>query len=101
MRQHLLDGLTAELRDAHLLPVELAELFLLLRVGGRIDAIGEDGAQFSGQAAVSIAGIMSRARRNLRRQKRRHQTVLVRRPDAAVEPAERSACTFLTAEPQA
>src|SRR6267142_3661212 len=38
--QDLIDGLAGELRDPHLLPVELAELLLLLRVCRGVHAIG-------------------------------------------------------------
>src|SRR5580704_9483426 len=100
VRQNLIDRLAGEFRDPHLLPVELAELFLLLRVCRGVHAIGVYRAQFLSHGAVRIAGIPSRARRDLRRQKRRHQAVLVCRPDAAVESAERGAGAFLAAEAQ-
>src|SRR5258708_36057603 len=86
--KNLIDGLAGELRDPHLLAVELAELFLLLGVCRGVHAIGVHRAQFLSHGAVRLAGIPPGARRDLSRQQRRHQTVLVGRPDAAVEPAE-------------
>src|SRR6266851_7037664 len=94
----LIDGLAGELRDPHLSAVELAELSLLLGVCRGVHAIGVHRAQFLSHGAVGVAGIPPGARRDLRRQQRRHQTVLVGRPDGAVEPAERGAGAFLAAE---
>jgi hypothetical protein len=88
LRQNLLDRLAGKLRDADLLAVELAELFLLRGVGRRVDAIGERGAQFLRQGAVARAGILAGARRDLGRQQCRHHAVLVGGPGAAVETAE-------------
>src|SRR5258708_40233610 len=84
----LIDRLAGELRDPHLLAVELAELFLLLRICRGVHAIGVHRGQFLSHGAVRLAGSPPGARRDLSRQQRRHQTVLVGRPDAAVEPAE-------------
>src|SRR5882672_851826 len=85
--QNLIDRLAGELRDPHLRTIELAELFLLLRVCRGVHAVGEHRAQFLSHGAVRIAGIPSGTRRNLRREQRRHQAVLVGRPYAAVATA--------------
>src|SRR5882757_1416288 len=86
--ENLIDRLAGELGDPHLRTVEPAELFLLLRICRGVDTIGEYRPQFLRQGTVRIAGIPSGARRDLRRQQRRHQAILVGGPHAAVETAE-------------
>src|SRR5882724_4347356 len=49
--ENLVDRLAGELRDPHLLPVELAELFLLLRICRGVHAIGVHRAQFLSHGA--------------------------------------------------
>src|SRR6266436_3645069 len=61
----LIDRVAGEFRDSHLLPVELAELRLLLCVCRSVHPIGEYRAQFLSHDAVRIAGIPSGACRDL------------------------------------
>ena len=98
--EHLFDPLAGELRAAHLRAVELAELLLLLRGRGSFDAICKRLAQFARERAVGLTGIAAAARGDLGRQQRGRDAVLVGAPSAAVEPQERGAGAFLSAESQ-
>ena len=78
---------------------ESADEPLLLRRGGRrLDPVGDRLAELARQLAVDLAGIASGARGDLRREQRRDDAVLVRRPHRAVAAEEGGARALLAAE---
>src|SRR5690349_8587091 len=100
LREDALDLPARELLRLHLLGLEAAEELLLRGCRGGIDALEQRLAESARELAIRLAGIAPRARGHLRRQQRRRDAVLVRRPYAAVLTQKRRARAFLADEPE-
>ena len=98
--EHAVDRLAGQFGDLDLLRRELRQFLLLLGRRRRLDAVGRRLAEVAGEIAIQLAGIAAGARGDLGRQQRRHDAVLVGRPDAAVAPQKGRAGAFLAAEAQ-
>ena len=77
-----------------------ASCFFCCRRRRRIDAVGDRAAEFAGELGVELAGIAAGVRRDLGRQQRRGDAVLVGGPDRAVAAQEGGAGAFFAAEAQ-
>ena len=71
---------------------------LLLRGGRRLNAVVDRLTELAREFAVDLAGIAAHPCRDLRREQSRDDSVLVRRPDAAIQTDERRARALFAAE---
>ncbi len=71
---------------------------LLLRRGGGLYATLDGLAQIARDRPIAFGRVASRAQRDLGRQQRRHDAILVRCPDGAVETQKRRARAFFAGE---
>ena len=78
--------------------VSFASSFFCAGVARRVDALEQRLAELARELAIRLAGIAPGARRDLRRQQRRDDAVLVGGPHAAVLAQERRARALLAAE---
>src|SRR5512143_757235 len=76
----------------------LPRISSLRRRSRRLDAVVERLAELEREIAVDLAGIAVQPGHDLRREQRRDDSVLVRRPHAAVQANERRARALFAAE---
>ena len=79
---------------------ELRQHSFLLRRRRRVDAVVNGFAELVRKLTVDFAGIAAHARRDLRRQQRRDDAVLVGRPDAAIQADKGSTRALFPAKAQ-
>ncbi len=79
---------------------ETPQQFFLPGRGRRLDAVVQRLTELAREVVVDLAGIAAHPRGDLRRQQRRNDAILVRRPDGAVQTRKRGARALLPAKAQ-